>query len=61
MWSEKLSGSDDEVENLIVDSIKVYGVQTNVSIVTDLDSLKPINTFTYDSQGKVSTYIILFK
>ncbi|XP_063403845.1 maltase-glucoamylase-like [Mytilus trossulus] len=55
VWSEKLSGSDDEVENLIVDTIKVYGVQTNVSIVTDLDNLKPINTFTYDSHKKVLT------
>ena len=49
---------DKEVENLIVDGIKVYGVKTNVTMVTDLDNLKPIRTFTYDSDSKVRNYFV---
>ena len=37
----------------MVDTIKIYGVTTNVVMVTDLDNLKPIDSFTYDNKTKV--------
>lgn len=55
VWCERLGGTDDVVEGLMVDTVKIYGVTTNVVMVTDLDNLKPIDSFTYDNKTKVLT------